>query len=242
MTDLTIEWANIKGNPRMPTAKATHDINLILADAKKRGAHAVGFTEIAWPDYFRAIKRAAKANGFDVFRCEENVICFNTAIGTVGGKARHFLSKGVALVSPNRTVASGTYTPHGSTIAYKFNMTHWVSRWGSFFRRDSDHAVRQNLIGAQQRGSRRIVNWQTQHGFVSVFVGDVNGESVVNMPGGHALTNASVGSGSQRNMQGWVFLPAGLSFEELATGWIKESQLNTDHPAAWSTFRVTKAS
>lgn len=237
MTDLTIYWANIKGTPRMTHAQAAHDIDFIFSQAKY--AHAIGFTEIAWNDYFRAIKRAARKYDFVVFRSQENVVCFNKNRGTVGGKAQHFLTKGVALVSPNRTIATGSYTPVGSKISFKFNMTHWVSRWGSFFRRDADHAVRESLISKQESASRRVVGWQTSHGYVSVLVGDVNGESVVKMPNGHALTNANVGDGSQKNMQGWVFLPDGMTFEEMASGWIKKSQLNTDHPAAFSTIRVS---
>lgn len=239
MTDLTIFWANIKGNPRMSTAQATHDINLVFAAAKSHSAHAIGFTEIAWPDYFRAIKRAARKCGFTVFRSQENVICFNTSLGRVGGRASHLLSKGVALISPDRTVASGTYIPDGSPVTFKFNMTHWVSRWGSFFKKDADHAARERLIGQEMSGSKKIVNAQTSAGAVSVLVGDVNGESVVTMPNAHALTNANLGDGAQKNMQGWVFLPPGHTFEEMSSGWIKKDQLNTDHPAAWSTFRIS---
>lgn len=231
----TVFVANIKSNPLMPAEYVRSDISTLFARAGERKAIAVFGAEIvATPPYYRrAWRRLGRAHRFRFFAGDEVPIslAMDDVVTTLSvlRHVLHLLTRGIALVSPNRY--SNVLRTRLGGFKVAFVNTHLNPQAAS--------ASHPEQLAAQLAKVKATVGVLLRAGFTVVIGGDLNHVAKVVWAADQVQLLPLVGSMSERDLQLAVIPAAGVRVTAVDHGDV--DQVHTDHPIRWASFELASA-
>jgi hypothetical protein len=237
---------NIRSTPRMSRKEERAAVQGLFAWADKLDADFVFGCEIDHHRLRRIWKNRARAHGFSTsgaVKGSENTVSFRDSGWTQKSFVVRFISKGLASVSPNRTVSVADVADKGAAWNLQRLMsTHLVSQWQEYARDYATHWSYRNMVG--RRSVRRLgrqIDAGLAKGYVCVLGGDMNAlvdikfdEEQVQLVGVEAKARNNLG----KMMQVVAIAPHGKTVRRIAT--YTQAPVATDHPYRAAKYEVTQ--